>query len=269
MSGNIIGASGVHHHMPAVSTNSVGDISTMFTRSSTSITADIMVAGRKVTDPSGTMGLPINLESSSGNNYGSGRWGDYFGVDVDPVDDTTFWGIGMGVAANNSWRTSIFSWTISAPALTIAPSTLTMERGSVFAGGVAELENSDDARLQLRPGVVLSTSDHPIRARIGAISPHLTPSAIKVIVESQASTGGISQVIEMFVPGSETWEQINVGNLTANSDGTIEVNITTNADRFVDGSGNIAMRLRYRATQPVLSFPWTARIDRAVWVITP
>jgi len=268
MSGNVAGA-GVAHHMPAVSTNSVGDISTMFTRSSTSITADIMVAGRRAGDPAGTMGLPINMESSAGNDYSSGRWGDYFGVDVDPVDDTTFWGIGMGVAANNNWRTSIFSWTITPPGVTVVPTTITMDRGSIFAGGVTQLANSDDNRLQLRPGVVLSSSDHPIRARISAVSPHLVPSTIKVIVESQGSAAGISQVVEMFVPGTATWEQINAGTMTVNNDGTVEVNITTNAARFVDGSGNIVLRLSYRATQPVLTFPWTARIDRAVWVVTP
>jgi hypothetical protein len=144
-----------------------------------------------------------------------------------------------------------------------------MDRGSIFAGGVGDLAISDDNRLQLRPGVVLSTADHPIRIRIDGLSPHLTPSTIKVIVESQGSSAGVSQVIEMFVPVSGTWEQIDVGDINANNDGTVEVNITTNPGRFIDGSGNVALRLSYRATQPLLAFPWTARIDRAVWMITP
>jgi len=112
-SGNISGD--VDYHMPAISQNAWGDIGLIFTRSSASITADIMYAARSAGDPAGTMGAPNLLESSAGNNYSQGRWGDYFKVDVDPVDDSTFWGIGMGVNASNGWTTSIFSFSLAAP----------------------------------------------------------------------------------------------------------------------------------------------------------
>lgn len=115
--------------MPAISTNAYGDISTIFTGSSTSVTANLMFAGRTVADAAGAMGLPQVLESSANSNYTSGRWGDYFGVDVDPVDDLHFWGIGMSVNATNGWRTSIFKWRISA-----IPSQLVVSPSSVAPG---------------------------------------------------------------------------------------------------------------------------------------
>jgi hypothetical protein len=111
-SGNVSSGS-VSYHMPAINQNSVGDISMIFTRSSTSITADLMYSGRTATSSTGTMSTPTLLESSAGNNYADGRWGDYFGVDVDPSNDKTFYGVGMTVAANNAWRTSVFSWNIT------------------------------------------------------------------------------------------------------------------------------------------------------------
>lgn len=112
-SGNVSGAD--DYHMPAISQNVWGDIGMIFTRSSSSITADLMYSARYSTDAAGTMGAPVLLENSAGNSYGLERWGDYFKMEVDPVDDTTFWGIGMTVNAGNNWRTSIYSWSLAVP----------------------------------------------------------------------------------------------------------------------------------------------------------
>lgn len=109
--------------MPAININSAGAISVIYTRSSSSITGDIMMAGRATTDPAGTMGTPVRLEASAGNNYSQNRWGDYFGINVDPVNDTTFWGIGMSVASTNNWTTSIFSWNVNNVPTAPAPPT--------------------------------------------------------------------------------------------------------------------------------------------------
>jgi hypothetical protein len=267
MSGEVAGATGIHHHMPAVNKNAVGDVSMLFTRSSTSITADMMYTGRFATDPAGTMGTPVLLESSAGNNYGSGRWGDYFDVDVDPVDDITFWGIAMGVAGNNSWRTSIFSWTITAPGTAFAPASMTLERGILFAGNVASLADSDDSRAQFRPGVTFSTSEAPIRIRLDAVSPIVNPGTMRIVVESQASGAGILQTIEAFDYDTNAWVQIDARNTTANTDGTVDLPLT-NPDRFVDGSGNVSMRLHYKPTAPLFTFPWSSSVDKVGWIVT-
>jgi len=110
-----ISSGSMHYFHPAISINSQGSLAAIFTGSSTTTTADLNFTGHWFTDAPGTMGAPQLLEASAGNSYASGRWGDYFGVDVDPVDDRTFWGIGMTVASNNAWRTSIFSWSVLPP----------------------------------------------------------------------------------------------------------------------------------------------------------
>lgn len=267
-SGEVAGPTGIHFHMPTVNKNSAGDISMIFTRSSTSITADIMYVGRFESDPAGTMGTPVSLESSAGSNYTQDRWGDYFGVDVDPVDDNTFWGIGMGIAANNGWRTSIFSWNISVPGVLIGPSTLTMERGLLFSGNVASLVDSDDNRAEFRTGQ-LTTAVDPILARIEGVSPHLNPSGLKVLVESHATSSSVQQRIEMFDYDLSQWVVMDTRNSSAGVDTTVEINVTTNAGRFVGPTGAVAVRLAYNQIAPILQLPWTARVDRCVWTVTP
>ncbi|MEO7453616.1 MAG: hypothetical protein ABIV13_02500 [Fimbriimonadales bacterium] len=266
MSGEVAGATGIHHHMPAVNMNSVGDVSMIFTRSSTSITADMMYAGRFATDPAGTMGTPVLLESSAGNNYGSGRWGDYFDVDVDPVDDVTFWGILMGVALNNGWRTSIFSWTITQPGTSLAPTTMTMERGILFSGSVNDLGASDDVRATFRPGITFTSGEAPVQVRLDAVSSVLAPSTMRIVVESQASAGGMLQTIEAFDYVANAWEQVDGRNAMVGSDGVVDISLT-NPARFVDAGGNVSMKLHYKPTAPVFTYPWNSALDKVAWIV--
>jgi hypothetical protein len=126
----------IDYHMPAISKNSAGDIAMLYTRSSTSITADIAYSARSVADSAGVMGATNLLESSPGNNALTGnRWGDYFGCDVDPVDDVTFWGVGMQVGTGTSnwnWRTAFFKWTVTAPGVQLQ--SITLDASTVFNG---------------------------------------------------------------------------------------------------------------------------------------
>ena len=114
-SGNVSGGAGQHYHMPAVAKNKRNEIAMMFSRSSSSIQADLLLTGRKSTDPLGTLGAPINLLSTPTlyGGVGTNRWGDYFGMQVDPTDDSTFWGIGMTGNASGGWQTHVYSFRIT------------------------------------------------------------------------------------------------------------------------------------------------------------
>ncbi len=110
------GSANEFYHMPGIGVNAVGDIALVFTRSSQTIVADIMVCGRKAADPLGTMSPPVLIKSAEGSAYGSpgfNRWGDYFSMEVDPVDGVTFWSVGMTGMANGNWTTAINKHTIS------------------------------------------------------------------------------------------------------------------------------------------------------------
>lgn len=150
--GNVVGPSGVHYSMPAATSNSAGDIAVVFARSSASICMDFMGAGRKKTDPLGTMGAAKLLTTSPGNTYGGpggNRFGDYFGICVDPVDNTTFWGVGMVAQTNGNWLTVVNSFQISTPGgggglPTFAPTSIVKVQGGSSFGTVADATKSDN-----------------------------------------------------------------------------------------------------------------------------
>lgn len=140
--------------MGAINSNSLDDVSVLYTRCSSSITADLMMVGRKATDALGTMSAPVLVKASDGSVYNSfvqhneadQRWGDYFSVSVDPTDDVTFWGIGMyGNGGGDDWITWIQSWTISSPvpAVEVVPGTVEAFTGLGLTGGPAELATQD------------------------------------------------------------------------------------------------------------------------------
>lgn len=159
-SGNISQAS-TDMHMGSISTNSVGDIAVTFTRSSATIAADIMAAGRRSTDAVGSMGTPLLLENSAGNNYteGGGRWGDYSSTSIDPSNMISFWGGHMNIRADNEWRTGFFKFNITTPVLSVPVPTSVV--GGTTTTGTVTLESAANGNT-----TVALSSSHPAIAAV-------------------------------------------------------------------------------------------------------
>jgi uncharacterized repeat protein (TIGR01451 family) len=69
-----------------------------------------MYSGRLADDPNGLLPQPeITIQQGQGVT-GSDRWGDYYTMTVDPVDDCTFWYTGDATAANGSRQSRIASF---------------------------------------------------------------------------------------------------------------------------------------------------------------
>ena len=62
-------------------------------RSAVGTFADIFIGGRLAADPPGSLAQgEVLMHGASGRQTTtSGRWGDYSSMNVDPVDDCTFW----------------------------------------------------------------------------------------------------------------------------------------------------------------------------------
>ena len=61
--------------------------------------------GREATDPLGVMSTAeTTLVDGGSSQNGVDRWGDYFGMGVDPVDGCTFWFTAMYMPPGGSWR---------------------------------------------------------------------------------------------------------------------------------------------------------------------
>jgi hypothetical protein len=109
----LISAPDTHYFMPAINKNADGDIAVLFSASSGSVTADIRIAGRTESDAPGSMGTPLTVRVSDGSTYTRFRWGDRFKVEVDPLNDQRFWGVGEYVRADNQWGTEVMSWSVA------------------------------------------------------------------------------------------------------------------------------------------------------------
>lgn len=149
-SGNAIGGPGEHHHMPAVNINRLGDISVLFTKSSSAIQADLIYSARKAADPKGVLGKSVVVARSKGlyGGVGENRWGDYFGVAVDPIDDRTFWGFGMVGRSDGGWDTYFTNWKLStsgdnAVVFPAVKAESWLGQGTITSGNAASLNGTD------------------------------------------------------------------------------------------------------------------------------
>ncbi|MCH2140185.1 MAG: hypothetical protein MK100_04030 [Phycisphaerales bacterium] len=110
-SGNVSPLQG-DSYFPAVASNQFGDIGLVMGSCDNNTMPNIRLTGRTVDDALGSMGSPVM--ASQGTHGADGRYGDYFDLTVDPVDDTTFW----YVAEYNrdfGWQTYVGSFEITSP----------------------------------------------------------------------------------------------------------------------------------------------------------
>jgi len=91
-----------------------GNIALGYSVSSNSVSPGIRRAGRLVTDPPGALPQPeATIVAGAGSQtHPARRWGNYSSMDVDPVDDCTFWYTTLYYATTSSagWSTRITSF---------------------------------------------------------------------------------------------------------------------------------------------------------------
>ena len=112
-SGSIDGGAGAHTWFPAICQNDAGEVATVLAWSSEDTVAKIMVTGRRPGDPLGTLGALTEIKS--GNGAYNGRWGDYFDICLDPVNEHAFWVIGEHADSHGGWGTWIGSFAVTPP----------------------------------------------------------------------------------------------------------------------------------------------------------
>ena len=118
------GATGLNNWMGSIAQDNKGNIALGFSQSSTTQLAHIKIAGRTVnTANSGILneGEAIFHAAGGSQSSTSGRWGDYSAMNVDPVDDCTFWYTQEYYAATSmvGWSTRVGSFIF--PGCTPAP----------------------------------------------------------------------------------------------------------------------------------------------------
>src|SRR5207302_74826 len=102
-----------------------GDIAVGYSISGSSVDPSIAFTGRAASDPAGTLQAETSVVTGTGVQNGTlTRWGDYSAMQVDPVDDCTFWFTTeyMKTTGTFNWNTRIASFTF--PNCSTSPSTL-------------------------------------------------------------------------------------------------------------------------------------------------
>jgi hypothetical protein len=213
--------------MGSIAMDQTGDMAVGYTVSSSSINPSVRYTGRVPTDPSGTMEAEVNVVSGSGSQTGSlSRWGDYSAMQVDPVDDCTFWFTEeyMKTTGSFNWNTRIANFKFPScggtqtPDFTIGanPNSLTVPQGgngtsTITITSIAGFSSATTLSASGLPsGVTASFSPNPV-----------TPPA----------NGNVTSTLTLTASGTATTGTTNItvtgtsGSLTHNT--TISLTVTS------------------------------------------
>ncbi|KAB2964184.1 MAG: hypothetical protein F9K16_04885 [Thermoanaerobaculia bacterium] len=113
--GTFAPADGVHRWMASIAQDSAGNMGLGYSASNaTSVFPSSWYTGRLAGDPLGTMpqGEEAIIDGTGSQTGGGSRWGDYTSMNVDPVDDCTFWYVNEWVPTTSSagWQLRIGSF---------------------------------------------------------------------------------------------------------------------------------------------------------------
>jgi hypothetical protein len=249
--GNITLNAGQWAYMPAISKNSFGDISVIYTRSSNSIFSDLVISTRLQTDPAGTISAPTLLRGGLASN-GSFRWGDYFTVTVDPTDDATFWGHGEVTRADGQWATELTSWTVTTGGggggggVNYPPTSVNTITGTYNAGALGDLLTSDNLFYDVDsvhlPGLgyfAAIQADFTIAEAAGAVT-ELT-ATVEENVDPGISATGMVFFWNWNTGAYEYGKAFSVEKVGNDQQG---VKIKTNPGKYVSNTGQVRILVR-------------------------
>jgi hypothetical protein len=260
-SGDINLGSGNHTFFPAIYTDSNSNAAIVVGKSRSNEFASVMAAGRLSSDPPGTMAVPEQLAIGTAN--ASGRWGDYFDIALDPVDNSLFWMVGQ-YQNSGGWQTTIHSFALQS---IVTANSLAVVRGIQFAGDLSDTAQSDNNYVRFHPEPVDNIMDPPVCLEFAGIASTETPGSLQFAIEANANTVGLIQEIAFFNYDSGSYEVVSTQS-AAMDDTVVTADANGDLSRFVQpGTAEIKTRITWRPDTPVLFYPWSISIDQVFWTI--
>ncbi|MDQ2986491.1 MAG: hypothetical protein M3R13_07190 [Armatimonadota bacterium] len=236
----------------------------------------VRVSGLSVNLAAGTYHLSVTpIGNGSGRSFASScagtngvggplANGNAF-VDSDPLAMTF---VSANYLGSGNWDFSLGVESGTGP-LDFFPTSLIPARGTLFSGNLASLLTSDNNRLVYQPGIVFSAQQAPVSYEIVGTAPQQTATELRFRLESSGSATAISQRVEMFDYVAGSYVTIDTRQMTT-TDALIDLALAPNPNRFIQaGTRQVKARLEFRLTQPAFSFPWSSRVDLAMWRLTP
>lgn len=251
-SGNIIAPSGHGYTFPALALDKNGSIGASFSKIGASTSGDMMVAGRRVSDAPGSMGTPITLEKArvNQNSNFTDRWGDYFDVELDPVDNLSMWAVGMGPNAQGRWQTYVRSFLVAIPDALLdktVPSGVSVNGGRLSSGDRPSLFSDDSNNYIVR--------SEPVRG-LGQISgmtailsvPYQNIDIFRISYSVSGVAGATATVFALNHLTGQYEQLDSVGLSSARQTKSVEL-LAAQRAKFVSSTGTV--NLTIRATLPV------------------
>jgi WD40 repeat protein len=156
--------------------------------------------------------------------------------------------------------------TTASNALLAVPTSASMYRGLITGGSFGDLADGDDVSLNARVGPVLSSSEPPIQMNLSAQTKVPNPTRLSFLIESRASQSQIRQEIWLRNVQTQAFELVDGRNISR-TDQIARIDVTGDFGRFVDPSGNVSARIKWKPAGPLLSYPWNVSVDQAVWSV--
>src|SRR3989475_4981769 len=123
-----------------------GNLALGYSVTSATVYPGIRYTGRRASDTAATMTVAETTIMAGSGVQGNERWGDYSSMNVDPVDECTFWYTNGHLPASGHWRTRIARCRFTSPTCTDAAA-------PVCGNGVREVgEDCDGADAPFCPG---------------------------------------------------------------------------------------------------------------------
>jgi len=111
-----------HRWLGSIALDGSGNMALAYSITGSATFPGIRYVGRLAGDTAGVMTTgEQTIVTGAGSQTGTGRWGDYSALTVDPVDDCTFWYTNEYVPASGSWTTRIANFRFPSPDCTDAP----------------------------------------------------------------------------------------------------------------------------------------------------
>jgi subtilisin-like proprotein convertase family protein len=196
-----------YRFMSSIAMDAVGNIALGYAISGSTVSPGIRYTGRLVSDPLGTMGqgegtIVAGFGAQSG---GLSRYGDYSSMNIDPLDDCTFWYTQEYIGARGSfnWRTRVgsFKFSTCGAAKDDFTLSLTPTSGTLNAGGTATF-TVETAQLAGNPiAITLAATGLPSGVTASFVPPVVTAGATSQLTLS-AVPGTRSTAAQVIVTGT-------------------------------------------------------------------
>lgn len=178
---------GVHRWMGSTAMDSAGNMALGFSATSATMYPSIWYTGRLSNDPLGTMprGEGVIVAGTGSNTSSNSRWGDYTSMNVDPVDDCTFWYVNQytPITSSAGWNLRVGSFRFNecgTPGFRLTPQPASQ---SVCVGSPVAIDVAVSSVNLYDNPVTLSTSGAP-----AGVSESLLPNPVTPLPGTSALT---------------------------------------------------------------------------------